>query len=240
MSITRWVIAVSKRETNLERCRDIAKSLLRVDLRESSIPFICSHPFTNTWLSCYNGKTLDLHNQADREIWVAALSESIDRSDILGIMCLVNSPYKLTVIKFLSSYLSDKDLGALLSGFWQQQEQISLDRNVTGVELVKWFKRADKSSLMGASILKRYNALPARVTVYRGVTERNKNKKKALSWTLDRNVAVWFANRFNTGTGEVWKITVPKERILCLFDGEEHEVIVDLYRYKEPISVIKV
>jgi len=36
--------------------------------------------------------------------------------------------------------------------------------------------------------------LPARVTVYRGANSFN--KPSGLSWTLDREVAYWFANRF--------------------------------------------
>ena len=86
-----------------------------------------------------------------------------------------------------------------------------------------------------------YESLPEEVTVYRGVTSYNRKKEKALSWTLDYEKAVWFANRFSTGTGEVWTMTVPKKRILCYFDGgSEQEAIVDLYRFKGKKEVQKV
>ena len=86
-----------------------------------------------------------------------------------------------------------------------------------------------------------YESLPEEVTVYRGVTSYNRKKEKALSWTLDYEKAVWFANRFSTGTGEVWTMTVPKKRILYYFDGcNEQEAIVDLYRFKGKKEVQKV
>ncbi len=70
------------------------------------------------------------------------------------------------------------------------------------------------------------NGLPARVTVYRGVNPFN--KASGLSWTLDRDVAHWFANRFSViGPGYVIRGTVLRHRILALFDRrKESEVVV--------------
>ena len=70
------------------------------------------------------------------------------------------------------------------------------------------------------------NSLPDTVTVYRGVTKVNHTRQKALSWTVDYQTAVWFANRnryrnYETESGihEVWTVT-------------EGEVIVNLYGEK--------
>lgn len=41
-------------------------------------------------------------------------------------------------------------------------------------------------------------------------------------------------------TGKIWTLEVPKERILCAFDGKEKEIILNLYGFKKKISVEKV
>ena len=65
------------------------------------------------------------------------------------------------------------------------------------------------------------------VTVYRGVTPYNAKNIRALSWTLDRKTADWFAHRFGE-EGTVYEAQIRKEHILALFTGRnESEVIVD-------------
>lgn len=50
---------------------------------------------------------------------------------------------------------------------------------------------------------------------------------KALSWTLNREVAEWFAHRFGQN-GTVYEAQVKKENIYAVFLGRnEEEVIVD-------------
>ena len=65
------------------------------------------------------------------------------------------------------------------------------------------------------------------VTVYRGVTSYNANNIKALSWTLNREVAEWFVHRYGED-GIVYEAQINKEHTYALFLGRnEEEVIVD-------------
>ena len=67
--------------------------------------------------------------------------------------------------------------------------------------------------------------LPETITVYRGL-QRNASTE-ALSWTLDKNVAEWFANRFDNN-GEVIKATINKKYIFAYINGRgEKEVVLD-------------
>lgn len=62
---------------------------------------------------------------------------------------------------------------------------------------------------------------------YRGVTSYNAKNIKALSWTLDRDTAEWFAYRFGE-EGTVYEAQIQKEHILAFFNGRnESEVVVD-------------
>ena len=74
------------------------------------------------------------------------------------------------------------------------------------------------------------------VTIYRGVTSHNQTNIKALSWTLDRDKAEWFAHRFGEN-GTVYEAQIDKENILALFNGRnEAEVIVDPRHLKNIIE----
>lgn len=55
----------------------------------------------------------------------------------------------------------------------------------------------------------------------------NAKNVKALSWTLDRSIAEWFATRFDED-GTVYQAQIDKSHIYAYFDGRnESEVIVD-------------
>ena len=76
------------------------------------------------------------------------------------------------------------------------------------------------------------------VTVYRGVTSYNAKNVKALSWTLNRDTAEWFAHRFDEH-GTVYEAQILKEHICAVFLGRnEAEVIVDP-KYLQGITPIQ-
>jgi hypothetical protein len=230
----------------ISKIREMAKFFADIPIYDTRVGGVASHPFTNTWITGIYDKDrkltfVDLRKEDEQAKWREQIKATIEESDLRGICLMLNKPYILTFISYIESMLSDEELGMILGTFWTAIENITGDSNVNGMEIVKWFKRADKKSLMNEEELLVYESLPEEVTVYRGVTSYNRKKEKALSWTLDYEKAVWFANRFSTGTGEVWTMTAPKKRILCYFDGcNEQEAIVDLYRFKGKKEVQKV
>lgn len=230
----------------IEKIRGMAKCFADIPIYDTRIGGVASHPFTNTWITGIYDKDrklifADLRKEDEQEKWREQIKATIEETDLKGICLMMNKPYILTFISYIESMLSDEELGMILGTFWTAIENITGDSNVTGGEIVEWFKRAAKKNLMNEEELLAYESLPEVVTIYRGVTSYNRKKEKALSWSLSHEKAVWFANRFSTGTGEVWTMTVPKKRILCYFDGcNEQEVIVDLYGFKGKKEVWKV
>lgn len=230
--------------TDMASIRSNAIAFLYVDIRETKIPFVASHPFTSTW-TWFSRSNLDgikdLHDEDAQAEWRSALREQIEKCNLLHLFMMMNPPYILNFLKFSAEYMNSEDLGKILGEFWVMIEQISLDDSITGKDIVAWFKRADKKTLMDEEEREVFANLPEEVTIYRGVTDHNKSRKKAFSWSTDRKVAEWFADRFQTGTGEVWTLTVPKERILCSFEGRnEHEVIVNLYGFDGKPTIEKI
>ena len=89
------------------------------------------------------------------------------------------------------------------------------------------FRSIDPQMLMDEEERGLFQSLDDVVTVYRGVTSYNAQNVKALSWTLNREVAEWFAHRFGQN-GTVYEAQVKKENIYAVFLGRnEEEVIVD-------------
>lgn len=190
----------------ISKIREMAKFFADIPIYDTRVGGVASHPFTNTWITGIYDKDrkltfVDLRKEDEQAKWREQIKATIEESDLRGICLMLNKPYILTFISYIESMLSDEELGMILGTFWTAIENITGDSNVNGMEIVKWFKRADKKSLMNEEELFVYESLPEEVTVYRGVTSYNRKKEKALSWTLDYEKAVWFANRFSTGTG---------------------------------------
>ena len=130
-------------------------------------------------------------------------------------------------MKFASSYLSKEDFSELLADAWVSSENPNCDANLNKSELLAMFKEADTAYLMGEDEYRELQGLVDPVTVYRGVTSHNAKNVRALSWTLDYDVAEWFSKRFNED-GTVYEAQINKEHILALFNSRnESEVIVD-------------
>ena len=190
------------RETNLLRVKLVAHTLLDVQIQKTALsPVIVTHPFTNSGISA-------LRNE--------------DGS--LAMVDLVNNTDDCARWR---NALSEKDLGQLLSTAWTQEECPNQDCNVSKRELVALFRSVPPESLMDEEERAAHQALEDTVTVYRGVTPYNAKNIRALSWTLDRKTADWFAHRFGE-EGTVYEAQIRKEHILALFTGRnESEVIVD-------------
>ena len=223
------------RETDLYQVKLVAHALLDVQIQPTGLaPMIVSHPFTNSGLSALRGENgefsvVDLLNSAeDCSRWRRQVGEQIDKSEnAQQIFALLNKPYYLTFLKFAASALCEKDLGQLLASAWILEECPNQDRNVSKGELLALFKTASPIFLMDEEEQQALQALENPVTVYRGVTPHNQNNVKALSWTLDRRTAEWFAHRFGEN-GTVYQAQIRKEHILALFTGRnESEVVVD-------------
>ena len=240
---------MEKYVTDIEKIRHVAKALLNIDISPTKISFVATHPFTDTWDTGLPYKKdgesyiefIDLRDEEQQDKWRKRLEEVIEEENLTGIMLMLNKPYRLFFLKVIQEYISNKDLGTFLADTWQQIENISTDVNVKGTELVSLFKRAEKQTLMSDGQRRFLESLDDEVTVYRGVTNINRKNEKTLSWTLDRDVAIWVATRYsNVSDSEIWEVTVPKKRILASFtdDGKngEGEVIVNLYRGKFEIK----
>ena len=221
-------------KTNLEQVKEDARVLLMTEIHRTPYsPIIVQHPFTSSgYVAAPKDGVIQLvditESEENLQAWQSFMEKQFDNADsAYQIYMMTNKPYGLTFLKYAAYHLSKADFSKILADAWIRSENPNNDANVSKSKLLAMFKQAEPSELMLESELKQYNELEDIVTVYRGVTSYNANNIKALSWTLDREKAEWFAHRFDE-EGTVYEAQIEKKHILALFNGRnESEVIID-------------
>lgn len=220
--------------TDLELVKKTAGYLLYTDINLTEFsPIVIQHPFASSGFAMVNknGKPELLNiteSEENADLWRKAVKEQIDESrNAFEIYMMTNKPYGMTFLKFTAPYLSSEDFAKILSDAWISSENPNDDPNLSQRDLVEMFELADKEELMSEREKQIFDNLPTVVTLYRGVTSYNADNVKALSWTLDKDVAEWFSKRFDED-GTVYQANIHKNHVLAYFAGRnESEVIVD-------------
>lgn len=219
-------------QTNMKEVKCVAKWLLFTDVHTTEYsPMIVHHPFASSGFMMLPGtnEILDITaSMESREKWRDYLGKKIDEAkSAYEIFLMLNKTYALTFIKYAKDGLSAAEFSEILADAWIKAEAPNMDVNVSKTELVGLFSQADKQSLMTESEQKRFADLTETVTVYRGVTSYNAKNVRALSWTLDRSKAEWFAHRFGED-GKVYQAQIKKADILAIFTSRnESEVVLN-------------
>lgn len=212
----------------LEKIREVALLYLYTPIKKTSSELVISHPFANNNIvASKDMRFLDLYVPSERQIWEEQMEKWIKKSSLEQIYTILDKRYFFSFLNHTEEYLNAKMMAKVLACRWQQLEYISNNGVASTHKILKWFHFADKKELMGKEEHQKFLNLPKEITIYRGVSVYNKKYRKAVSWTLNKERAIWFSKRWGNKGQEVWKVTVPKECILCYFEYED-EVIVDL------------
>ncbi len=231
-------------ETNLQKVKDLAVNLLYLDFEPiEEIPILVTHPY-------YEQIMVPIHNSngqiefADirteeglflaRAQWKKTITRITKYTDFLTI---IRKPYLPAFFKYTKDFVSADDYSEFLAEMWTMVEFVNQDKNISPQEFIPIFKKANKEVLMEENDMDVYRSFPDEVTVYRGINA-TRGSIKALSWTIDKSVAEFFANRFDTtGSGIIYSASIKKKDILAYFNTrEEKEVLVDfrkLYNIKQ-------
>ena len=235
-------------ETNLKMIKDYIKLLLEypITLSVDSFGLTVNHPvFRDRIVSIQVPKTdknptglelVDIGLTSNQERIKAYYRKLIDNaSNATHLFLLINRLYTGFLFKQVYEYLSEEDFTNLLEHIWVSLEYPNADVNVSKRDWVKFWKKANLDYIYSDSDKKVLELLPDEFTVYRGLM--NKAKVNALSWTLDKDKAIWFATRFNN-KGKLYKATCKKKDILVYLSGRsESEIVVE---YKKLTNVEEV
>lgn len=164
------------------------------------------------------------------------MNEYLEREDgLFGMFLMIRKPDRFNLLYFVQDLLDEKEFNDLLSDTWTNTEF----PHMYGVKfLISFFCKSKKELLMDREELVYYDNLPDMIDVYRGIQNIGSKKKtiKGLSWTLSKEKAVWFANRFHA-KGDVYKSSIKKEYVYAYFNGRsEQEIVLNPYKLMRVIK----
>ena len=204
----------SEGKTDLEAIKKYAMDMLDEPVMRAKSGIV-NHPFV---------PTIAKDNEFDKHLTLArkTISGAITPGEIYGVVTPMHLPL---FFRMTCDHLSVEDYSKCLAMMWILMEFPNTNVFVGVQDFIELFKDADKTFLMDEDELEIYNNLPEEIVVYRGINEHG--SEKALSWTLDKEQAEWFANRFSMfgKTGTVYQANIKKEYVLAYFSREQEAVI---------------
>ena len=233
-------------KTNLRAIKYCAGVLAFTKIHKTEFsPIVVQHPFTSSGIVniiIENGEpklidiTTDIINLYQ---WQRTIHKKIKSSrNVFEIYMMINKPYAMTFLDIITRHLSQKDFSKILADAWISSENPNSDTNISKSELLSMFRSAEPKWLMSKQELNTLNNLDDTITIYRGVTSYNAKNIKALSWTLDKDIAKWFATRFNEN-GKTYQAQIKKKYIYAYFDRRNESEIIVNPRYLTNITEIE-
>lgn len=202
---------------------------LDIGMIEGLSPIRVSHPFIEEGVS-FNLKTGEVINLLEDEETLkkekAVRLKRMRNMSPLQIVFCVSKPYRMLYLSLAFPYLSKKERSEIMHEVWISVENINGNINVSQIEILKMLRKCNQKYLMGQENYEAYENLPGTFTVYRGLQENA--QEDGLSWTLSKDVAEWFANRFDN-EGEIIEKMVHKTEVIAYFnDRDEEEIVLDI------------
>lgn len=202
---------------------------LDIGIIEGLSPIRVSHPFIEEGVS-FNIKTGEVINLIEDEEALkkekALRLKRMKNMSPLQIAFCVSKPYRMLYLSLAFPYLTKKERSEIMHEVWISVENINGNINVSQMEILKMLRKCNPKYLMGQENFKVYENLPDTFTVYRGLQENA--QEDGLSWTLSKDVAEWFANRFDN-EGEIIEKVIHKSEVIAYFnDRDEEEVVLDI------------
>lgn len=221
-------------ETNIIQVKKIMKRLVDMKPTPKEMEIFVNHPFIETRVLMTQNQMFDIFDNPDMFLeWKEHFKNHIDKESttLSTLFSHIVKPYRLSVFKYISELLSEKDYGETLRTCWVTTEYNANHSDISKKEMVSLFKKANKQYLMDEDDYQTYVELPEKVIIYRGV--RHSKYKNELSWTLDKDTAIWFAQRFESDNYIIYEVEIDKKDIFAYFnEREEEEIIIDPYKLK--------
>lgn len=151
------------------------------------------------------------------------LKQLIDAGNADKALALYERPYRLQALIDLGALMDDKT-------FWESAGWVWADTENAAECWDEWQAlmrcgRPSRQHLMSPEERLALEAFPGRLTVWRGQTKGQEIRN--FSWTKSRQVAEWFAGRFNNKDGVVIEGSVDKAHVIAYITSRgEEEILV--------------
>lgn len=177
------------------------------------------HPLL--YSTCYSECSNALLN-AQLRFRKEAVEKAQQEKDFGAYIWLHERPYRMHAFNMCKEWMTDDEYWPALCEIWTDSENIWQNKDEWAKLLSS--KRTNKHLFMDEDERDYFNALPDKVVIYRGCEEHNMD---GMSWTLDREVAQMFANKYRSKTGIVRRRMVSKNKLFAYVDlRQEQELIL--------------
>ena len=198
------------------------------------------HPFANSIFYYHRNrqKWLDISTPNSYAFYRHLILDRINSLSLPFIYDMILDDYKLTWFQLCKDYMSREDFAYYLKHSWVDEEDPNQDRAVTLQEVVSYFRQANPEYLMNLEERAYYQNLPPNITIYRGVSPHR--AKLGLSWTADKDMALWFKKRYESGVkGQLLTADICKKHVLTYIgERNEKELVVDVFSIRHQIREI--
>jgi hypothetical protein len=167
------------------------------------------------------------------------IAEAIQSQDWTLFVFLHERPYRVdALIELINEFgVSGKDLWPVVGEVWSDTESVRFEGDAW--RTIWCTNCPDREWAMAREEFERLNMVPEQLEIWRGVN--HEDAVRSLSWTLDRDVAVWFARRFAAVHDPVllargW---VSKRNVLAYLTGRSEAEIVVLPENVREIEVFR-
>lgn len=228
-----------KTKTDINKCKECALSFLNMPIKKDS-EFI-HHPYISSpYYITADAIVKNIFNDKKaRNDYINLFRQRINKIDkYVDFTIHMNKAYYLEFLRQTMPFLSREDLSQYLNKVWSSLENVHTDF-VSKNSLLDMFDKTDKKYLMDNEDYEIYQSLDNIIKVYRGVKDNNIDQMQALSWTLDKQTANWFACRFSS-IGYVIEAEIAKKDVYAYLNNRDEKTVVLNFEKLNILSIEKV
>lgn len=146
---------------------------------------------------------------------------------VFEVMSLLKKEYRLSFLNRVYDYITDDEFSINLVRAYVDTETPDEDLDMSKDKLLEMFRKTNIEQTMTTEDKDILQSLGNKIIVYRGVSDRKRDKVDYISWTYNYEQAEWFAKRYNEKS-MVYKAEIDKQYIFALTNRrQETEIILD-------------
>ena len=170
-----------------------------------------------------------------REAWYNKKFQ--EANTVFEVMSMLKKEYRLSFLDKVRNYISQEEYSINLVRAYVDTESPDTDLDMNKDKLLEMFKKTSLKHSMTAEDKDILQSMSDKIIVYRGISDRKRNKINYMSWSYSYEQAEWFAKRYNENS-VVYKAEIDKKYIFALTNRrQEAEIILDP-NYLSNIQVI--
>ena len=176
-----------------------------------------------------------LQDVAGREAWYNKKFQ--EANTVFEVMSMLKKEYRLSFLDKVRNYISQEEYSINLVRAYVDTESPDTDLDMNKDKLLEMFKKTSLKHSMMAEDKDILQSMSDKIIVYRGISDRKRDKINYMSWSYSYEQAEWFAKRYNENS-VVYKAEIDKKYIFALTNRrQEAEIILDP-NYLSNIQVI--